>query len=327
MTAPTISYHGVPVLGWDAPRPQWLAARRRGLGASDVAAILGFSQYTTPWQVWAEKLDVRRPDDQPSAAADLGNELESWLIDQANVLLGVPVTNTAAQLYRHPEHEWRLVSPDGVAVDGDVGVECKTAGLASGYGPPKGWDDGGIPLGYEFQCRWAMHVMGWRKIELIGLVANMGLVRRTVTRDLSVEADLVSQVTDWWTRHIIGRQEPPLGAADSPIMADIYPTSNGEVVDLDATTAIEAWHAYRDARDREKAARRDKETAGAVLKHLLGPAWGGKVDGHLIATWGEKNGHVDWPRLLADYAEKTGVTPPNPDMYRKAPTRTLSVKD
>jgi putative phage-type endonuclease len=319
-------YQPVPVLGWDAARPRWLAARRRGLGASDVAAILGFSQYTSPWQVWAEKLDVRRPPDQPSASADLGNDLEMWLLDRATVLLGQPVTNTAAQLYAHPEHPWRMCSPDGVTADGTVGVEAKTAGLASGYGPPKGWDDGGIPLGYEFQCRWLCHVMGWQVVELVALVANMGVVRRTVTRDLSVEADLIGQVDDWWTKHIIGRVEPPLGAADNSVMAEMYPSTSGDVVDLDGTDAVEHWLAYRDAHQREKAAKEDKGAAGAALKQLLGDAWGGRLDGRLLVTWGEKQGHVDYDRLLADLAA-AGVTVPNPNSYRNPPGRSLSVKD
>lgn len=325
MTAPTLTHAGVPVLGWDAHRPEWLAARRRGLGASDVAAVLGFSPWHSPWQVWAEKLDVRRPPDQPSEAADLGNALEPWLLDQATVILGQPVTNTAAQLYRHPEHPWRLCSPDGQAADPAIGVEIKTAGLASGYGPPKGWDDGGIPLGYELQCRWSMHVMGWERVELVALVANMGLIHRTVVRDLAVEADMVAQVGAWWQRHIVDRVEPPLGAADAAVMAEMYPACSGEIVDLPAD-AIEPWIAYRDARDRENAAKADKEAAGAALKQMLGDAFGGKLANRLICTWGEKAGHVDWPRLLADLAE-AGVAVPNPETYRKPPSRTLSVKD
>lgn len=327
MSAPTIA-PPVPLLGWDAQRPEWLAARRHGLGASDVAAILGFSRYTSPWQVWAEKLDVRRPPDQPSTAADLGTALEPWLIEQATDLIGQPVARTDAQLYAHPQHRWRMCSPDGRTVAGNIGVQCKTAGLASGYGAPKGWDDGGIPLGYELQCRWECHVMDWDRVELVALVANYGLVRRTIIRDLTIEADLVAQASDWWQRHIVAGVEPPLGAADDPVMAELFPTAApGEVVDLDDTSAVEAWMAYRDARDRERAAAADKKAAAAVLKNLIGAAWGAKVDGRLIATWSDKAGHVDWQRLVADLAETAGVPAPNPELYRKPSTRSLTVKD
>lgn len=316
----------VPVLGWEAPRPEWLAARRKGLGASDVAAVLGFSRYATPWQVWAEKLNVRRPDDAPSEAAELGTDLEPWLLERASRLVGQPVCRTGAQLYRHPDYPWRMCSPDGRTVADGTGIQCKTAGLVSGYGPPKGWNDGGTPLGYELQCRWECHVMGWERVELVALVANTGLVRRTIVRDLAVEADLVAQVTEWYERHIVGREEPPLGAPDNDVMAELYPATTGESVDL-PDSAIELWFAYRDGRDREKAARQDRETAGAALKQLMGVAQFGRVGDQLICTWGEKAGQVDWARLVADLAETAGVPAPNPELYRKPTTRCLSVKD
>lgn len=314
-----------PVVGWDANRNTWLAARRNGIGASDVAAILGFSTYRTPWQVWAEKLNVRRPEDQPSEAADLGNALEPWLLDQATIILGQPVTNTPHQLYAHPDYPWRMCSPDGQTVDGTVGVEAKTAGLASGFGPPKGWDDGGIPLGYELQCRWITHVMGWERIEIVALVANRGLLRRTILRDLAVEADLTAQVTDWWQRHIVNQAEPPFAPTDQTVLGEMHPTTGGGVVDLSDTNALELWFAYRDARDREKAARADKDIAAAGLKRLLGANQFGTVDGHLICSWSERPGHIDWPRIIADLANDSNT--PNLELYRKPAIRTLTVKE
>lgn len=325
MSAPTIAGPR-PVIGWQAQRPEWLAARRHGLGASDVAAVLGFSHYTTPWQVWAEKTDTRRPEDLPSAAAELGIALEPWLLEQAAVLLGQPVVRTDHQLYAHPQHAWRLCSPDGTTLTGPL-VQCKTGGLASGWGTPRGWEDDGTPLGYELQTRWEMHVMDRPRVEIIALIAGLGLIRRTIVRDLSIESDLVAQVSDWYERHIIGGVEPPLGGTDNEALAALYPRSDGTVVDLDGTNALELWSAYRDAHGREKAAKSDKEAAGAGLKALMRDHQYGRLDGHLLCTWGEKQGAVDWPRLVADLAETAGVPVPSPDNYRKPATRSLSVKD
>lgn len=326
MTATTaVHRRPVPVVGWNGTEDEWLAARRRGLGASDIAAVLGFSTYTTPWQVWAEKTDARRPPEWVSAAADLGHALEPWLIEQASGLLDLPVTRTPHRLYAHAEHGWRMCSPDGAAGPRHF-VEAKTAGLASGFGPPAGWSDGQIPLGYEFQCRWVMHVMDADVIDLVGLVANQGLVRRTVTRDVDVEHDMVTQVEQWWTTYVIGGVEPALGAVDNAVLAELYPQSNGMVVDLPGEV-LEPWSAYREARDREKAAKADKEAAGAALKSLLGDNEVGRHAGQVLVTWGTKRGEVAWPRLVADLVNTTGVTSPDPEQYRKPSTRSLSVKD
>ncbi|MEV0214243.1 YqaJ viral recombinase family protein [Micromonospora sp. NPDC050695] len=318
----------VPVIGWDATEDEWVHARRDGLGGSDILAVLGFSNYRTPWDVWAEKTGVRSWQDDVGAAADLGKDLEPWLISQANRILGVPVTITEYRTYAHARHNWQRCSPDGLAADRRL-VEAKTAGLQSGFGTPAGWADDSIPLGYEFQVRWSLYVMDAPAAEIIALIAGMGVQRRTVVRDMAIEHELVGQVTDWYQQHIVAGVEPPFGRVDNAAMAKLYPTYK-PAAEVDLTgrdDAIELWHAYRDARDRESAAKAEKETAGAALKNLIGDREVAKVDGNVVATWSNKKGQVDWPRMVAALVEQHGVPAPNPDEYRKPSTRSLNVKD
>ena len=42
-------------------REKWLKARRSGLGASEVAAILGLSPWSTPYKVWKDKVSSEPP--------------------------------------------------------------------------------------------------------------------------------------------------------------------------------------------------------------------------------------------------------------------------
>jgi putative phage-type endonuclease len=325
MTASTIT-GPVGVIGWDLSDDDWREARKGGLGGSDISAVLGFSGYTSPWAVWAEKTGVRSwHDDDSSAAADLGVELEPWLLAKASRLLGVEVTQPEFRTYAHPQYRWRTCSPDGVT---ELGlVECKTAGLASGFGAPAGWADGGTPLGYEFQCRWSLHVMDAERIDLIGLVAGMGVVHRTFHRDLAIEADLVDQVSSWHRTHIELGVEPALGAADNDDILRRYPSTTGDVVDLSGTDALELHQAYLQARARESAAKADKEAAGAALKNLIGAAETAKVDDHDIAKWSAVKGKVDWPALVTDLVETHGVPAPNPESYRKPSSRSLYLKE
>lgn len=317
----------VGVIGWDVDDDEWRAGRKGGLGGSDISAVLGFSSYRSPWAVWAEKTGVRSwQDDESSAAADLGVELEPWLLAKTARILGQPVSQTEFRTYAHPQHRWRTCSPDGLCADGAL-VELKTAGLASGYGTPPGWAEGGTPLGYEFQCRWSMHVMDAPRIELVGLVAGMGIVHRTFHREVAVEADLVDQVSTWHRRHIVDGVEPALGAVDNDMMARLYPTCAGTDVDLAGTEAEDLWRTYLAARKRESAAKSDKEAAGAALKNLLGVNETGRVGDQVIAKWSPKKGAVDWPALVAELVETYGVPAPNPEQYRKPSSRSLHVKE
>jgi putative phage-type endonuclease len=320
-----------PVTSWQASEVEWLADRRAGLGGSEVTAALGMSRYRSPWEVWTEKTGrAELVDESPSEAAALGTALEPWLLDQAAELLGRPVYRTPARTYAHPDHAWRRCSPDGILADGRL-VECKTAGLASGFGTPPGWADEQIPLAYEMQARWSMHVMDADAVEVVALVAGLGLIHRTVKRDFAVEFQLVAQLGEWWDRHVIGDEEPAFTAADAAILAELYPTADAEkVVALDATDAALHWENYLAAREREKDAAAEKEAAGAELRFLLGDAAKGTVDGRVIATWQTRKGNTNWKRLLADLApalEAANLPVPDPEDYRGAPSRSLSVKE
>lgn len=316
----------IGVIGWEPGRAEWLEARKQGMGGSDIGAVLGFSVYRSPWDVWAEKTNVKHWQDENSDAAALGTALEPWLRDQAVAVVGEPATETEYRTYAHDEHPWRMCSPDGIFADGRL-LECKTAGLGSGFGTPRGWDAGSLPLGYELQVRWSLHVMDAPAAEVVALVAGMGLIRRTVTRDVGIELDLVAQVSTWWEKHVVGGEEPALGARDAEVMQLLYPRTERDLVDLTHTDAMDHWHAYRHAAAREKAAAAAKAEAAANLARLIGDAERGLVEEQCIATYSERRGAVEWPRLVAEFAEQTGADSPDPDDYRRPGSRVLKVKD
>lgn len=273
----------VPLLGWNAPRADWLKERRGGLGASDVSAALGFSTRRTPWQVAAEKTSLLLPPDDAGPAAQLGTDLEPWIIEQAPKLLGMDVARTPHMLYAHDQHPWRRCSPDAFSADGWC-VQAKTSGLATpGY--PQQWSDGGIPLDYELQVRWEIHVMDAPGCHLVALVAGQGLIHRPVERDMGIEHALIAQVDPWWKDHVIDRKEPALMAPDTDMMKLLFPCAIKPEIDL-THTPIEHWVAeYVSARDDEKDAKTRKDEAGANVKRLIGDATVAKSNGRKVATW------------------------------------------
>lgn len=315
----------IPVLGWDAPRAVWLDARRKGMGASDVAAALGFSRWNdaTPWNVWAQKTGRLLRPDKASAAAALGHDLEPWLIGRAPDLLGQDVQRTPHQLYAHPEHAWQLCSPDAFAADGGI-VEAKTAGLA-GWETPQDWADGGIPLGYEFQARWQMMVMDRPRVHVIGLVAGHGLLTRTVDRDVAVELNLARQVTDWWTTHVVGDVEPQISFKDLDALAAAYRQPGSEETQL-PPEALDWQLRYLDAGSQKRFYDGVQKSLAAEFKARLGNSCLGKIGQQTVVTWNPCKGDVDWERMARDLAEKAAIDLPDPETYRKPSGRTLSVK-
>lgn len=340
MTAAVDTPTATPLVGWRDSDARWLAVRRTGISASDVAAVLGFGPYKTPWEVWADKTGVRtREVDATREAIRLGNAMEPWLLAQARHLRSresIEVARTSARLYAHPQHRWALASPDGAASEAGAvayGIEAKTAGLASGYGAPAGWSDTRAPLGYELQARWQMYVLGWPRVDLIALVASLGLRTYTFERDLSTEADMAAQVAEWRQKHLVRGDEPAMGPGDNALMDATHPTTDGGSVALDdVADVVELLYEYRDGLTREAAGRALKETATARLKRLLGTAAVGTVDNKPVVTWNTRQGSVDWPALVEDLIEIAGWSGPLLDMdeltgrYRKPDSRSIHVK-
>jgi putative phage-type endonuclease len=335
VTATILHAEPVPIVEWGSGDRTWLEARNFGISASDVAAVLGFSQYSTPWEVWAEKTGIRpRTVDADRESIQLGIALEPWLLVQAKHLLDVPVKRTESRLYAHPDDRWQLASPDGIAIPGDVepyGIEAKTAGLASGFGIPDGWTDDRVPLGYEFQARWQMRVMGWRKVAIVALVAGLGLRTYEIRRDLRIEMDMVEQVGEWYRRHVLGKTEPPLGSRDNSLMDELYPGPDAGTLQLDNDPDILGLvSAYQSGIAREVAGRAEKETATAAMKRKLGNHCIGTLDGREVITWRTKRGNIRWPDFLNDLYEVGGWDPDDipsdVEPYRSAPTRSIHVK-
>lgn len=319
----------VPLLGWEAPRNLWLNARAKGMGASDVAAALGFSRWETPWEVWASKTGrLVRQSDHAAAAAQLGTDLEPWLVAQAQPLLGLSVARTPHKLYAHSEVPWQLCSPDAFAEDGSL-VETKTAGLLNQWVNLDEWADGGIPLGFELQGRWQMRVMDRPRVYFVGLVAGLGLVTRTVERDLVIEAELSRQVGDWWSGHVLADVEPPVGRQDLDSLLALYDRPELEAAVLLPFEALKWQAEYLLASGMEREGKQRKEELGALFKAALGNACSGKVDPDgkkPIVTWNPKKGEIDWEQMAKDLAAKADVPLPDPEGYRKPASRSLSVK-
>lgn len=318
----------IPLVGWDQPDEAWHAARRQGCGASDVGALLGFDNYRSPWQVWAEKTGhPLAPDFTGNPATRLGEALEPWLLTMAGELTGYQdsASRPPHRLYRHPHHAWRRCSPDGIYYTPKADftglnlelVQAKTAGLQTGRA--HGWTDTTIPLGYELQARWEMHVMGATTNHIVALIAGRGLCHYPIHRDLEVENQLVEQVDEWWQRHIINGDEPPLTGRDAAIVAALYPKVERRRIDLDDTDAIAHWQAYRDAHLDATEADQRKAEAATALKALLGDAHYGYVDGRPVATWGERKGRIDWEKIARElYSLLTDALAPDPIIVAEA---------
>lgn len=270
---------------------EWLTARRRGLGASEVASALGLpGAYSTPWQVWAEKTGRALPVFEGSDAAQLGTDLEPWLIESAAAATGLRwVDRTVYRLYGSRERPWLLASPDACGAGkpdwADALVECKTAGLLE-PNTVKDWTDTDVPLRIEVQCRTQMAVLGVRtRVHVVGLVVGFGLRSWVVEWDQCQEDILLKAAGEWWQTHVVEDVEPAMFPADDAVMNGMYPAVEGSA-ELPPIAEF-VLEEYRVAVAEGAAAERRRRELAATLKRWLAGSTVGELGGRSVVTWYE----------------------------------------
>src|ERR1700676_4969296 len=72
---------GGTALGPFSTREEWLAARRLGLGGSDIGAILGMSTFTSELEVYYSKVEDL-PEREVSEEAEIGRDIEGFILSQ-----------------------------------------------------------------------------------------------------------------------------------------------------------------------------------------------------------------------------------------------------
>ena len=109
--------------------PEWFAARRRVLSASDAAAAVGENPFESPWNLVMKKADLDPNPFAGNAACDFGAANEDMALE---ILLGKlkaanpgePLAIFDFGLVAHPVHAFLAGSPDGVVSTGEM-VEIK----------------------------------------------------------------------------------------------------------------------------------------------------------------------------------------------------------
>lgn len=94
---------------------RWLEARQLGIGASEIAAVLGESPWETALQVYLRKLGLA-PAFGGNAYTERGNRLESVILEWAAEQIERPVF-AAGILLQSTAHPWMLCTLDGETIE------------------------------------------------------------------------------------------------------------------------------------------------------------------------------------------------------------------
>lgn len=155
-------------------RDNWLKSRKKYIGGSDVACILGLNQWKTNVQLFREKKGLVLPDDlSDNPLVTYGIKAEPLIrrmfaLDHPELLVEYIPDNS----WRNTEYPFGAASLDGFLTDenGRKGIlEIKTASITSSAQARK-WKDDQIPDNYYCQVLFYLGITGW---EFVDLRANL----------------------------------------------------------------------------------------------------------------------------------------------------------
>lgn len=311
-------------------RPEWLEYRRRGLGGSDAAAVLGISPFRTARDLYYDKTGVVTADSEENwVALEVGNLLEPLVAKIFSKKTGLAVYQRK-RMFQHPSYPWMLADLDYLVdlPDGTTAiVEIKTTNYNA---QNKWWYNGAeiVPVYYESQGRHYMAVMNLDRVFFCCLYGNNEdeTIIRCLERDRDYEAELIALEEDFWQNNVLARNPPPYTEDGDLIMESLRRTLGPADTDAPPVTFSQTQAArimrYLELQEERQRRSEDIDRELERLKALIAADLGTNCTGIC-----ENGCTVTWKPSC-----RTGISKENllrlkaahPEIYREYVTTTVS---
>jgi putative phage-type endonuclease len=283
-------------------RTEWLEARKKGIGGSDIAAICGLSRWKSPMDVYLDKIGAGG-EVEPNEAMYWGSAIEAVIRQRFAEDHPEFIVTTHDGLAQHPDYPFMVASYDCLCRDAETGQlvagwEGKTA---SAYKRDE-WSGESVPDEYWLQCQWYMNVSGLSRWFLSVLIGGNDYREFIVERDDETIEMLKSRAIEFW-RLVETKTPPPIDGseASSRVLDRLYPAQDAV---LDPPYILEdaesLARAYIEAREALKGAQAVVDTIENELKALMASHAVG-VAGDYEVIWKPRTRRViDTKRLMAE---------------------------
>lgn len=281
---------------------EWLGLRREGLGASDVAAAFGLSNFQSPYSLYMEK-SGELPNAAPSESMLWGRRLEGAILDEWEVRSGLFAVKRGSLWYHSKDAAWARATVDAMGSEtGEIFSTVVGSGFEPVYFPPitdtrplfvvevktdfETWEQ--VPDQYVLQVNWQMHVTGLieHPAQVVLLPASRRLKIYEVEYDRGLAEEAAVAGKEFWQR-VLERRPPPIDGhpATATTIGRLHPPDRAEGdVELDGDV-VRAIADLKRLKARVKGLDEDKAKLENVIKEAIGDATDGYYDGKLVATW------------------------------------------
>jgi predicted phage-related endonuclease len=297
-------------------RESWLLARASGIGASEIAAVVGLSPYMGPIDLWLLKTGQLEREQLDSDLLWFGTALEPIIarryemLSGEQVLRGTDITKEFANVQEHvlsPHGEnvivaradapWMMCTPDGIVANKQRGLEMKNCRFKGEEWGAAGTDH--VPDHFRIQTTWQMAVCNFPEWDLVPFFNGNHLETFRIRRDFDLEGELIEAGRAFWHDNVLAGVPPKVDESESYGRYLGRKYSLGTKTEVPCTPLIETLAIrMREAARAERAAQDAKRLATNEMMLAIGDAGGSRTPIGKVGWVRPKPSQVtDWQAL------------------------------
>lgn len=275
----------------------WLAHRRNSIGGSDAATIVGLNPWSSPYELWADKLD-KIPPKKENEAMKLGHDLEDYVAHRFTEATGKRVRRENS-IITNTDIPFAHANVDRLVVGERAGIECKTTSALNA----KRYKDSDFPANYYVQCQHYMMITGYDKWYLAVLVLGQEFLWFEIKRNEEDIEAMMQAEKDFW-EYVEKQEAPPIDGtpACSRTLDALYPDSNPDE-DIDLTAVSKALERRSEICQQIKELEEQKKACENAVKDFMQECEKGSCEGYKVSWKSQERTTLDSKKLAADYPE------------------------
>jgi len=196
-----------------------IATRHLTLGASEIGAVAGLNPWQSAHDVWLEKMQLVEHVD--NARTRIGDRFEAVVRDMYCEDQGCEVAHFGTIV--HSRFRWLSATPDSCVFGARRLLEVKIVGWR--VAPHWGTAEDAIPDYYRSQVEQQMEVCDADSCDVAAVIGGTDYRIYRIQRDRSLAARLIEIGQEFWERHVLTREPPPVDGTEGArrMLGVLYP--------------------------------------------------------------------------------------------------------
>lgn len=209
-------------------RAEWLEERRKSIGGSDAATIIGYNEWSSPYELWADKTG-RIPPKTENEAMRIGHDLEDYVAKRFTESTGKKCRRNN-KMIRNSKYPFAHGNIDRWIMGENAGLECKTTNAFNATVFKNGTE---YPANYYIQCMHYIAVTGAERWYLAVLVLGREFFVYTIERNEDEITALMEAEEAFW-RYVTEDTPPPVDGSEATTdtINTIYKECNSQQIEL-----------------------------------------------------------------------------------------------